>query len=106
MVRLQEKYFDTDKNIRLFGLNLNGDERRQLYSKLFPISEIFNTHPESSLNVLKDGELYLVEALVYKDLDYKRAQSLDFSLNQAIEKIVPKIKRIANEDQPQIYEVG
>ena len=106
MVYLRTELSNSNKNIRLFGLNLNSDQKRKLYSKLLPVSDFLEAHPENSLNILKDGELYLIEALIYRNQEYRRAQSLDFSLNKATEKIIPKIRDLITEDHCLTYEVG
>ncbi|MGB0454439.1 MAG: hypothetical protein ACPGJV_12075 [Bacteriovoracaceae bacterium] len=78
------------KQVRLFNIYINNQEKEELSNILKPIKPILNSNEKNSIYVFKDGESIHAEALIQIDGKISKAQSVGVSIKETLRKLVPK----------------
>ena len=91
MIKPGSQIVTLNQFIKLFDISLPSEEESRIVRICEPIKNIFLGNQNSSLNVFKDGSTFHAEAIVKIGSKYVKAQSIDFGLTRALEKLIPKL---------------
>lgn len=93
MICPQHSFLKLNDNIAVFNIELTSTEQKELLNLLEPVWDLLKSYKKNSIYLYMSGGLFHAEAIVQIGEKYANTNSVGCSLNESVEKLIPKLIR-------------